>query len=586
MSEFVRLLRVARPVWGRLMLAVVLGTCTALAAIGLMAASGYLISRASQQPPILTLTTVIVSVRFFGISRGVFRYLERLVGHDAAFRVLADLRVDVFRRLEVLAPSGLAAYRSGDLLARLVGDVDTFQEFYLRVVPPFGVATVVGVLVVVGEALLVPAAGVAVAVGFVVAAVGVPWVSVRVGQRAERQLTGVRGELSAEVVELLQATPELVASSAADARRAHVDAVDRRVQDTERRVAAGSGVGAGLTVLVGGLTVTACLVLGTMAVRTGQLDGVWLAVVVLTPLTAFELASPLPSAAAQAVRVRAAAQRVFAVVDAPAPVHEPSVPAALPEGPFTIRLEQLGARWPGQSRDAIADVRLEVTPGRRVAIVGPSGSGKSTLANVLLRFLDPRTGSVELNGVDTRNLDGDAVRSVIGLLGQDAHVFDTTLRENVLLARRDASAEQVRAALADAQLLSWAETLPDGLDTFVGEHGAQLSGGQRQRLALARVLLKDFPVVILDEPGEHLDTETADALVADLLDATHGHTTLVISHRLHGLTGLDEIVVLSEGRVIERGSHAELLARGGWYQRTWQRETDVADLLLATAVQA
>jgi ABC-type multidrug transport system fused ATPase/permease subunit len=237
------------------------------------------------------------------------------------------------------------------------------------------------------------------------------------------------------------------------------------------------------------------------------------------------------------------------------------------------------ARWRPDAPDAIRDVDLVLEPGTRTALVGPSGSGKSTVAAVLLRFLQPESGSVTIGATDVSALAGDDVRRVVGLLAQDAHVFDSSLEENLRLARRDASQAELRSALAAAHLLDWVDTLPDGLATLVGEHGARLSGGQRQRLALARVLLADFPVVVLDEPGEHLDTATADALMSDLLSATAGRTTLVISHRLVGLAGTDEIVVLEQGRVVERGGHGELLARGGWYARQWRREQELERVL-------
>jgi ATP-binding cassette subfamily C protein CydCD len=584
-TEFVRLLRIARPVWGRLALAVLLGSCAALAAIGLMAASGYLISRASQQPPILTLTTVIVMVRFFGISRGVFRYLERLVGHDAALRVLADLRVDVYRGLVAQAPAGLSRYRSGDLLSRLVSDVDELQELYLRVVPPFGIATLVAVLLVIGEALLVPAAAVVAAVGFVAAIVGVPWVTAVVNRRSEQRLTTTRGELGASVVELLQTIPERVVAGTQDEGRIGVGRVDHELRDNERHLAWGAGLGAGLGLAVQGITVVLCLVFGAAAVNADALSGVWLAVVVLTPLAAFELAAPLPTAAGHAARVHAAAQRLFAVVDAIPPVSEPSRPLTA-SAPFTLDLDAVSAAWPEQPHPAVKGIDLRLRPGTRTAMVGPSGSGKSTVAAIALRFLDPCAGTASLGGVDLRDLGGDQVRTLVGLLGQDAHLFDTTVKENVLLANRDADDAALRRVLADARLLDWVDALPQGWDTRVGEHGAQLSGGQRQRLALARVLLRDFPIIILDEPTEHLDLETADTVMADLLRATSGRTTLVISHRLAGLSDVDEIVVLTDGQVVQRGTHAELLANGGWYASSWSQEVAAASLLAQTTGQA
>jgi ABC-type multidrug transport system fused ATPase/permease subunit len=235
--------------------------------------------------------------------------------------------------------------------------------------------------------------------------------------------------------------------------------------------------------------------------------------------------------------------------------------------------------YPGQTRRALDGVNLDLSPGRRVAVVGPSGAGKSTLAAVLLRFLPyDEGGSVTLDGVELATIDGDATRRVVGLVAQDAHVFDSTLEENLLLAKRGATKSQLEDALGAARLLGWTRELPAGLQTEVGERGARMSGGQRQRLAIARALLADFGVLILDEPGEHLDTQTADAIVADLLTVTEGRTTLLITHRLTGLEDVDEVLVLDDGRVLERGTHAELLALGGRYAALWRREQETGRL--------
>jgi len=257
----------------------------------------------------------------------------------------------------------------------------------------------------------------------------------------------------------------------------------------------------------------------------------------------------------------------------------------LPAEQLPIVVDGLTARWPGAERDALRGVDLELRPGRRVAVVGPSGSGKTTLAHALLRFVEPSAGSVRMAGaVDTRELAGEDVRRVIGLCAQDAHVFDSSVRENLRLARPDADETRLRAALSRARLLDWVDGLPEGLDTMVGEHGARLSGGQRQRLALARALLADFPVLILDEPAEHLDLPTADALTADLLAATEGRTTLLITHRLAGLAeaGVDEVLVLDRGRVAQRGSWSDLAGQDGPLRTMHERERE-ADLLLSAA---
>lgn len=319
--------------------------------------------------------------------------------------------------------------------------------------------------------------------------------------------------------------------------------------------------------------------MGAQGVADGRLGGVTMAVVVLTPLAAFEAVLGLPLAVQYRQRVRKSAERVYEVLDAPEPVREPARPRQAPASPFPVAVTGLTARHAGQDRDALAGLDLTLEKGRRIAVVGPSGSGKTTLAQVLLRFLDADVGSYTLGGVDAHALDGDDVRRLVGLCAQDAHLFDSSVRENLLLARKDATEADLRDALHRARLLDWADGLPDGLDTLVGEHGARLSGGQRQRLALARALLADFPVLVLDEPAEHLDLPTADALTADLLAATEGRTTLLITHRLAGLEAVDEVVVLDEGRVVQRGTFAELAAVDGPLRGMVERE-EQADLLV------
>ncbi len=298
-----------------------------------------------------------------------------------------------------------------------------------------------------------------------------------------------------------------------------------------------------------------------------------LAGIALIPLVAFELVAGLPAATQTLQRVRRAAARIQEVLDTPPPVVEPAHPVALPGGaPHSLSVRGLRARYPGQSRWALDGLDLDLGPGRRVAVVGPSGAGKSTLAGVLLRFLPYAEGSVTLDGVQISDLTGEDCRRVVGLVAQDAHVFDSTLEENLRLARREATHEQLLDALARVRLLDWAESLPAGLATEVGERGARMSGGQRQRLAIARALLADFPVLVLDEPGEHLDTQTADAILADLLAVTRERATLLITHRLAGLEEVDEVLVLDQGHVIERGTHAQLLTEDGRYAGLWRLE--------------
>ncbi|SCK14260.1 thiol reductant ABC exporter subunit CydD [Streptomyces sp. WMMB 322] len=584
----------------RLTLAAVLGSLALLCAVGLMATSGWLISRASQHPPVLYLMVAVTATRTFGIGRAVFRYAERLVSHDAVLRVLADVRVRIYRRLEPLAPAGLRFMHRGDLLTRLVSDVDALQDRYLRWLLPAVVAAVTGAAAVAFTGALLPSAGAALAAGLLAAGVAVPALTAAVSRRAERRLAPARAVLTTQVVDLLTGTGELTVAGALPARKEAARAADRRLTRIAARSSAAAALGSGLTALACGLTVTAAAWAGTAAVHAGRLDGVWLAAVVLTPLAAFEAVNGMPLAVSHRQRALRSARRVRDVVDAPEPVREPEHPLPAPESPFPLVLRSVTARYPDTERterpgtlrpdaprqDAarrqppppLSGFDLELTPGHRVAVVGASGSGKTTLARTLLRFLDAERGSYTLGGapadggVPATALNSDTVRRFVGLCAQDAHVFDSSLRENLLLARKDATDGELRSALAGARLDSWTDLLPDGLDTLVGEHGARLSGGERQRLALARALLADFPVLVLDEPAEHLDLPTADALTADLLAATEGRTTVLITHRLKGLEAVDEVVVLDAGRTVERGTYGELAAAGGPFSRMLARE--------------
>ncbi|MFE9363644.1 thiol reductant ABC exporter subunit CydD [Streptomyces sp. NPDC006978] len=559
---------------GKLGLALLLGSLAVGSSVGLMAVSGWLISRASEQPPILYLMVAVTATRAFGMGRAVFRYAERLVSHDAVLRMLADLRVAVYRGLERIAPAGLRTARRGDLLSRLVSDVDALQDYWLRWLLPAATALLVGTGAAAFTGWLLPEAGAVLAAGLLLAGVGVPWLSGVGARRAERRLAPARAALAVRVADLLGGTAELTVAGALPARKEEVRAADGVLTRIASRAATATALGGGLSALVCGLTVVGAAIVALPAVADGRLAGVELAVVVLTPLAAFEAVTGLPLAVQYRQRVRRSAERVYEVLDAPVPVVEPVEPAEAPASPFPLDVRGLSARYEGADRDALHSVDLTLHPGKRVAVVGPSGSGKTTLAQVLLRFLDAREGTYGLGGVEAASLDGDTVRTFVGLCAQDAHVFDSSIRENLRLARTDATDGQLRDALAAARLLDWAEALPDGLDTLVGEHGARLSGGQRQRLALARALLADFPVLVLDEPAEHLDLATADALTEDLLAATQGRTTVLITHRLAGIEAVDEVLVLDGGRVVQQGPYAALAMEDGPLRRMLAREQE------------
>lgn len=559
----------------RLAAAALFGVIAAASTVALLGTSGWLISYAAELPPVLSLSVAAVMVRSFALSRSVFRYLERLVGHDAAFRGLTDLRVRIYERLEQLSPVGLLRFGRGDLLARLVADVDAALDLPLRVVLPWVQAALVSAATVAFLAWLVPGAGLALGIVLVIGLVIVPWIVARIAARTERRLAPTRGALSASVVDSLDGAADLLAFGAVDAALADIDRRDAELTAVAKRESAGLGLGVGLSTALQGLAVVACLVAAIPAVVDGRIGPAWLAVAALLPLAAYDIVATLPTSALAYQRVRGSAERLNEVLDAPDPVHDPREAAPVPRPPLPLRCRGLHAAWTDEP--VLRGVDLELGSGERVAIVGPSGAGKSTLAMVLLRFLD-YSGSVELSGTQLRALDGDAVREEVGLLTQDAHIFDTTVRENLHLGAPRATDDELRAVLARVGLAGWLTHLPRGLDTDLGPHGAAISGGERQRLALARLLLAERRLLVLDEPTEHLDPQAADALTDDLLAVTAGRSTLLITHRLRGLDRVDRVVVLIAGQVRAVGTHDELVAQGGWYAERWRSEQERGDL--------
>jgi ATP-binding cassette, subfamily C, bacterial CydC len=537
-----RLLALADAPRPRVALAATLGALTVLFGAGLMATAGYLISRASERPAILSLTVAIVGVRFFGLARPLTRYLDRLASHDLALRVLGRVRVRVYGQIEPLAPAGLEGYRDGDLLARMVADVDALQNLHLRAVGPPLVALLAGVVAVGVAAAFLPAAGLVLAAGLVAGGVAVPALAGWLGRRGGRRQAAARGELSAELVEVLRAAPELVAYGSASAAQARVRAADGALVRLARRDAFVGGLADGAGLAVVGATVAGVLAVAVHASADGGLDRVLIAMLALLALASFEAVQPLAAAARELSVTLAAGRRVLELADGEAAVVDPVAPAAAPSWPFAVALEDVRARYAPGERPALDGVSLRLEPGCRVALVGRSGAGKTTVVNLLLRFLDPEAGRVTLAGRDLREYRQEDVRRAIAVAGQDSHLFSASIRENVCLARPGASDGEIERALRRARLWPWVAGLPDGLDTAVGEEGRELSGGQRQRLVLARALLVDAPVLVLDEPTAHLDPSTARALVDDVFAAVAGRSVLLITHRLEGLELVDEII--------------------------------------------
>ncbi|MEJ2866130.1 thiol reductant ABC exporter subunit CydD [Actinomycetospora sp. OC33-EN08] len=537
------LARALRERRGRWSAAVGLGAGALACGVALTATSAWLISSAALHPPVLTLMVAIVAVRTFGLARGVLRYAERLVAHDTALRLGADLRVRIWNALVRVGPAATARRRRGDLLARLVGDVEAGEDAVVRAVLPGVQGVLVGTAAVAAAAWLLPAAGTALAVGLVLAgpvAAAVSWWSVRA---AAARTAAARGAVVTAAVETLEAAEELVSLGAGPARLRALVGRDAVLTRLLARSAWSAAAGTTLGTLALGATTVATTALGVVALRAGEIGGTTLAVLALLPLACAEVVAGLPEAATRLAAALPSLARLADLEAAPATVVDPAAPVDPPRH-GALGANRLAVRWPGADRDALRDVTLDLPAGGRLVVTGPSGSGKSTLLAALAAGLPARAGHALVDGVDVAAQAGDAVRARQAWCGPATHLFDSTLRENLLLARPDAADDDLREVLRRARLGGWAAGLPAGLDTSLGTHGGAVSGGERQRLGVARALLADRPVLVLDEPAAHLDAATATALCDDLAALAADRTLLVVSHRPAEFPG---VPVLSVG---------------------------------------
>ncbi|MER7499515.1 thiol reductant ABC exporter subunit CydC [Nonomuraea pusilla] len=561
----------------RLLWAVLAGAAADLAGLGLIAAAAWLITRAAQQPPLAALSVAIVATRAFATGKGVFRYTERLTGHDVALRAQAGTRERLY---EALIPPQQPRHGGADLLSRMVDDTEAVQDLLVRCLLPAAAAAVAGLAAVVVGLTLLPVAALVLVAGLVLAGVLLPAGTAAAARRWSARIAPARAALAGRVADLVHGSADLAAYGADDAALARALAADEELATLERRQARVHAAALAGGVLVQVLTVVAVVLLAQGA----GVGSVGTAVLALTSLVAFEPVLPLAAAGERLAGILAALRRLREARSTPPAVTEPAAPAPKPEAPLTVEIDDLVVRHAARhgetaavgrdgetaARPALDGVSLRLTPGKRVAVVGPSGAGKSTLLAALMRLVEPESGAIRVNGVDLGDLSGDDVRTLMTGLTQDPYVFRTTVRDNLRLAGPDADDERLLRAVRDARLDAWVERT--GWDAELGEDATTVSGGQLQRLALARALLYDPPVLLLDEPAEALDEETADQLMADLLDVTRHRTTLLVTHRLKGLESVDEIVVLDEGRVIQRGRHDDLVSAPGYYRDLWESE--------------
>jgi len=581
LKTFWRLLAFLAPFRWLIALAILLGSVMIASNMGLLGMAAYLIAAAALGPLLVLLSIPIYMVQAMGVVRALSRYCERLVSHNATFRLLARLRVWAYGKIEPQAPAHLLARRSGDMLARFVADIEELQNFYLRVVSPIVVAIVISLFTF--GIFSIFSAGLAwVALAFLAAAgFGVSLLAASLARGLGQQQVEARAALNTRLVDGLQGMQDVLAYGQGRAQLEGVIASDRALARVQRRMATITGLQTSLNDLLMNVAMWVLIILAIPLVATRYIDGVYLGVIGLLILASFEAVQPLAAAFQGLGHSLAAANRVFAVTDAAPPVVESAAPRLIPVDPggCDLSFERVYFTYPSGERAVLSDISFNLRSGSRVALVGPSGAGKSTLARLALRYWDPESGVLRLNGQDIRACALRDLRNLVGVVAQDTYIFNDTFRSNLLLARPGASAAEIEAALEQAQLTEFARQLPQGLKTWVGEQGLQLSGGERQRLAIARALLKDAPILILDEATANLDPLTERALLAALDELSRGRATLQITHRLVSMERVDEILVLDHGRIVERGSHDELLAMEGHYRQLFDTQNGVLTLI-------
>ncbi len=581
MKVFLRLLSFLSAFRWLVALAILLGSLMIASNMLLLGMAAYLIAAAALGPLLAILTIPIYIVRLMSVSRAGSRYAERVVSHNVTFHLLAQLRTWVYRRLEPLAPAYLHKQRSGDMLTRIVADVDELQNVYLRIVSPIIVAIIISLLTFALFSIFSPVLAWDAVAFLVITGCGVPLLSGILTRGLGKRQLAIRGELNAQIVDGIQGVPDLLAYGQADTQLRSVATLEKKLDQIQRRMAVIAGLQQALNDLLMNLALWSLLILAIPLVVAKAIAGVYLAFLALVILASFEAVQPLAEAFQKLGHSVAAGERLFKVTDTNPQVQEPAAPLPVPSntpGRFSLEFDHVHFAYQSDEGEVVHDISFEVSTGKRIAIVGASGAGKSTLVNLALRFWDPDKGTIRLNGHDIRQYALGDLRGLIGVVSQDTYLFNDTMRGNLLLARPEASDSEIEQALEQAQLTAFIQQLPKGLATWVGEQGLRLSGGERQRLAIARALLKDAPLLVLDEATANLDPMTEHTLLDALDMLMQGRTTLVITHRLVRMERMDEILVLDEGSIRERGTHEQLLRSGGLYQQMVQLQEGILSL--------
>jgi ATP-binding cassette subfamily C protein CydC len=573
MKQFRLLLSLLKPFLGEILLSILLGIATVSAGIGLLGTSAWLIASAALHPSIAELQVAIVGVRFFGISRGVFRYLERLISHSVNLNLLSNLRENFYRRIEPGAPANLHPYRSGDLLDRVMGDLEILQNFYVRVVAPFVVAVVITLAVSLFTGGYLVECGIILAAGLIINGFLLPAVTMLISRPIIQQITEARAEISSSVVETLQGLEDLQSYNVQNRWMNEVEKKIEQAGQRQNQLTTINALGSGVNLLILNFTILAILWGAIPRVNSGDLAGVSLAVLLLAASASFEATVSMPSVAANLNASLDSARRLFSI-NGSTPQAATDAMLSIPSG-YEVVLEDVSFSYQEDHHSILKNINLKLKKGEKKALIGASGAGKTSLLNILLRFYDSFTGCVEVGGTDLRKIDPANIHKVFGIIPQFPYIFNASLRENLLLAKANATDEDLLKALSLAELNDWFATLANGLDTWLGEHGTKMSAGERQRLATARIILQDPPVVLLDEPTANLDPINESRLLDTLFRIFEGKGMLLTTHKLRILDSMDEIIVLDNSTIIERGGYNELMSKDGIFKRLIELDHDL-----------
>ena len=565
MREVFRLLRLAAPYKYWMLLAAFLGFLTVGSGVGLLMTSAYIISKAALHPSIAELQVGIVGVRFFGISRGVFRYLERLIAHDTTFRLLVKFRTWFYSALEPLAPAGLSRQKRGDLLSRFIADIQSLEGFYVRVIAPPMVAVMVLVLMYLLFGLYDTRLATILLTFHVLAGLFSPMMTVQLSRKTGERIIRLRSQLNNLLIDDLQGLPELLLFNRRGKQEEKIrDINDRltRLQKREKRIVVLHESIIGL--LMNGAVLT-ILIYAIPLVRNGRISGVSLAVLALGIMASFEAFLPLPSMMETLKTGSAAARRLFEITDARLLINDPQ--QSVQETNYSLHFKNVTFSYPNSQRYIFNNLTMAIAEGSKVAIVGPSGCGKTTLINLLMRFWELNGGNIVIGTHPLRAIRQEDLARIFGVVAQDSYIFNGTIRYNLHIAKPDAADEELIRILDKVRLAEYLRTHKAGLDTWIGDQGLMLSGGERQKLALARILLRETPVLILDEINAHLDALSSKHLMEMIWNLGPHKTVIVITHHLSHLEPADVIFVLKEGTVIEKGTYRELVQSKGYFYR-------------------